>query len=72
MKKLKPCRFCGGEAELVKRELSRERSFGGFLYGVICRGCGTQIATNGGEEQAVDYWNKRADSVIAVEMEGER
>lgn len=72
MKKLKPCRFCGGEAELVKRELSRERSFGGFLYGVTCRSCGTQIATNGGEEQAVEYWNKRADSVIAVEMEGNR
>ena len=72
MKKLKPCRFCGGEAELVKIEKSRECSFGGYLYGVTCKQCGTQIVTNGGEEQAVDYWNRRADSVIAVEMEGER
>ena len=70
MKKLKSCRFCGGEAELVKIERSRESSFGGYLYGVTCKQCGTKIVTNGGEEQAVDYWKRRADSVIAVEMEG--
>ena len=72
MSKLKPCRYCGGEAKLEKRELSRDRSFGGYIYGVTCSSCGAQVATNGSEEQAVDYWNRRADSVIAVEMEENR
>lgn len=51
---LKPCRYCGGNAEILKRSFSyfEPRPL------IRCASCG--IATREFEtvEQAVEYWNK--------------
>jgi len=52
---LKPCPFCGGEAE-VKFFLGN--------YFVACKGCpGSTFPYKGmTEEEAVEAWNRRADN----------
>lgn len=57
MKKLLPCPFCGGEAEIAESEESFIR----------CRKCGIESPSfySGGEKQnsknAVKYWNTRIE-----------
>lgn len=53
---LKPCPFCGGEAELKIHLFHKLPS----SYGVVCRPCGCEtwqfFQT---EEEAVEAWNRR-------------
>ena len=52
--KLKPCPFCGGEAEVAL-------FLGNYL--VVCKCCPGAIFPRKGmtEEEAVEAWNRRAD-----------
>ena len=53
--KLKPCPFCGGEAEVIAHNKFQ-------FYKVVCKHCkaqGYQFFPN--EEQATEAWNRRAD-----------
>ena len=60
MAKLKPCPFCGGEAEVD----ILEHQYRGFpkTYGVMCLNCncGTDWFFET-EEEAVAAWNRRAE-----------
>lgn len=51
---LKPCPFCGGEAESVINEYLR-----GFTY-IECHECGARGSTSK-ERQAIKAWNTRAE-----------
>ena len=51
---LKPCPFCGGEAELVKAHF-----FGGDLYAGRCGNCAATSEFEATKEEAVDKWNRR-------------
>ena len=55
---LKPCPFCGGEAEVAK----------GFLYGKVtgysayCKKCGCESKVFATKQNAENFWNRRADN----------
>jgi len=68
MNKLKPCPFCGGEAEIAGVEKYLD-SFAKEPYSVICKcGCAfLHIASD--EKDAIDIWNRRAESE-AYELDG--
>lgn len=61
---MKPCPFCGGEAELNSIE------DGGDFY-VYCRSlnglCATTGAGYGSPSEAIAAWNRRADGWVSVE-----
>ncbi len=51
---LKPCRYCGGRAEIVKKR---------FTYFeprplILCHECGLTTREFETVEEAVEYWNK--------------
>lgn len=52
--KLKPCPFCGGEAEIIKAQF-----LGGDNYACRCVDCVAQSAFCWTEEKAVAEWNRR-------------
>lgn len=62
---LKPCPFCGGEADVVKRTsitrhpVMRGRHIEHHTYIVRCRTCQCQTAEHAEDTGAVDAWNKR-------------
>jgi Lar family restriction alleviation protein len=55
---LKPCPFCGGEAETIKS----------FLYGkvtgyaVYCKKCDCELKMYTSKQNATKAWNRRADN----------
>lgn len=52
MSELKPCPFCGGEAEIM-----------GYRYDckwIICKKCMAETAAYETSEQAIAAWNRRA------------
>ncbi len=53
-KKLKPCPFCGGEAKVVKADIT---------YTVMCIQCPATIGRQWYAErkEAVEAWNRRVD-----------
>ena len=62
MEELKPCPFCGGEANLF----SEESIDGGYGHWVICQSCGAKALTyydvlykSKAKEYAVNTWNRR-------------
>ena len=62
MAELKPCPFCGGEAEITEFD-----PFNGYqgsmnMYSVHCKKCGAEIVRNQNKDYAVDAWNRRADN----------
>ena len=57
--KLKPCPFCGGEAELggvIKPILNEHR------YQIACNYCGGQTLFFQSVEEAIKAWNTRAEA----------
>ena len=54
MTELKPCPFCGGEAEIYRHAL---------VSWVRCKECGvdTPAALPQDEQLAIDFWNTRAE-----------
>lgn len=52
--KLKPCPFCGGEAEIVEDHL-----FGEDYYAGRCRSCAATSIFEFTKEEAVAAWNRR-------------
>ncbi len=59
-KPLKPCPFCGGEAEIWVSDVS-DRAV------IYCRGCDAQIQIKPNEEEAIEAWNKRVGEVTEYE-----
>lgn len=57
MSELKPCPFCGGEAEM----LTAESMHGGNLYGVMCNCCACHTDVFDNEAEAIAAWNTRAE-----------
>lgn len=51
--KIKPCPFCGGEAELWDNKLAYR------LYGVICKECDCMTPHFTTGEDAIEAWNRR-------------
>lgn len=53
---LKPCPFCGGEAERL--DLTDDSNFGGSV--IACQRCGASSAVHfDRKENLVDWWNRR-------------
>ena len=69
MEELKPCPFCGGEANIIKNEHPRlHRPIKNGLYHVECCECNVMIGYDtdyGGQfdtkEEAIKAWNKRTE-----------
>lgn len=57
MSDLKPCPFCGGEAET----LTAESMHGGYLFGIMCNDCRSRGDVYDTEAEAIAAWNSRAD-----------
>ena len=57
MTELKPCPFCGGEAEM----LTAESMHGGYLFGIMCNDCRSRGDIYDNEAEAIAAWNSRAD-----------
>lgn len=61
---LKPCPFCGGEANIVEASLATK---------VVCVGCGAETGYHYGlafgsdcMKNAIEHWNKRAETATDV------
>jgi len=69
MNELKPCPFCGGEAEIIGGPEDWHPTYddpdsGGHPYAVVCEcGCGMYAAYYDAQ-QAIDAWNRRKSSPI--------
>ena len=57
MTELKPCPFCGGEAET----LTAESMHGGYLFGIMCSDCRSRGDVYNTEAEAIEAWNTRAE-----------
>lgn len=67
MNELKPCPFCGGEAEI----LTAESMHGGYLFGIMCNDCRSRGDVFDTEAEAIAAWNTRAELTChRVEDEG--
>lgn len=66
MSELKPCPFCGGEAEI----LTAESMHGGNLYGVMCDCCAGRADVYDTEAEAIEAWNTRAERTCELTLDG--
>lgn len=59
--KLKPCPFCGGEAEMQPWKYNWKLD--GFIYDIVCLHCGCSFKASYCEtkEEAIAKWNARAE-----------
>ena len=57
--KLKPCPFCGGEAEVWVSDVT-DRAI------VYCTVCDAQISIRPTEQEAIEAWNKRVPQRTAT------
>ena len=69
MDKLKPCPFCGGEAELTSRRVNS----GQTLYRYRCASCHAAIGRWHGGISGYDYtaaetWNTRAERTCSLKL----
>lgn len=55
---LKPCPFCGGDAEMQQGKHQGLR-----IFYVSCFGCGARTDLEYAEEFAADLWNERVSHV---------
>ena len=61
--KLKSCPFCGGEAEVIKRESEYP-----YVHGVWCKGCRCRTSFEKSREEAIEAWNTRRPMERIVEQ----
>ena len=67
MSELKPCPFCGSEADIITGEsLHGER-----LYGVMCNCCTGRTDLFDTEDGAVDSWNSRVERTCSMKQKYE-
>ena len=58
MTELKPCPFCGGEAETKRHKFF----VGSDTYGVVCTKCEARTSQFfDTQAEAIEAWNRRAD-----------
>jgi Lar family restriction alleviation protein len=60
-KKLKPCPFCGGQADLCKDEWNPKSN---LKYFVICSSCGITTECKGTKRSVIKIWNRRINNVL--------
>ncbi len=60
---LKPCPFCGGEAELMQTKCLSNGCvlYYVFHYDLKCRTNGIRTENMATQEEAIEAWNRRAD-----------
>ena len=58
MSELKPCPFCGGEADTM-------HAAAGYVY-AICEDCGARSSSFGLENRAIEAWNTRAERTCHI------
>ena len=66
MDELKPCPFCGGEAEM----LTAESMHGGYLFGIMCNDCRSRGDVYDTEAEAIAAWNSRAERTCELTFDG--
>lgn len=61
MSELKPCPFCGGQAEIRKTTIPKTIATGAFVQ---CEKCGarTRCVIDLGEEYVIRIWNRRVNN----------
>lgn len=60
LEQLKPCPFCGSEAEIVQRQVHLSPPI--LWYYVECPQCKTQTYVKPTKKDAIDFWNTRFSS----------
>ena len=61
-KELRPCPFCGGEAEAYKLPYGRNGAEkGNWYYDIRCKKC-TATLTGGNESGTIEWWNTRVNN----------
>ena len=69
MDKLKPCQFCGGEAEVIPHKFfcSDLNDWKTESYGVACKSCNTYgYQFFGCKRHAIKAWNRRINDASVV------
>ncbi len=81
MEKLKPCPFCGGEAEINKKPLWRgNRGYKGcYEFVAVCKKCGCKVdhikndsiyrSEEEAQENVIKVWNKRVLGTGCLKLE---
>lgn len=64
MTELKPCPFCGGEAEYRAAKYVRTV----FKHSVVCLECFASVPPKASEQEAIEAWNTRAERTCHVEL----
>lgn len=72
MEELKPCPFCGGEAEIVGGPENWTPTFydpdsGGDPIAVVCKTCACGLHFFDGYAEAASAWNNRPDGWISID-----
>lgn len=62
--KLKPCPFCGGEAEIYNPMPGYESG-----YGTYCKSCDSYFTHGDSEEEAIKVWNSRYEATCTISAE---
>ena len=62
MAELKPCPFCGGEANLVKRKFKTGFYPSGGTYYVNCKVCCITTQPRRKAEDVIELWNRRVEN----------
>ena len=73
--KLKPCPFCGGEAEIVGGPENWTPTFydpdsGGDPIAVVCKTCACGLHFFDGYAEAITAWNTRAEPTVTFNQTG--
>lgn len=61
---IKPCPFCDGKGYVI---CGSSFKFGFTSYAVECEKCGAVGAVKASEQEAIETWNTRAESVRRIE-----
>lgn len=65
MSELKPCPFCGGEAQHI---IGSSYEYGSRAHAVECCKCSLVGGVRGTEAEAIEAWNTRSERTAKVEI----